>query len=68
MLCILEFLAKFLDPSGIERQARGNDLGKLKSVILIRQIKKDISALHESLPNHLIMFSGITHWQTFING
>ena len=68
MLYMSEFLAKFLGPRSIVRHARGNDLGKLKSVILIRQIKKDITALHESLPNHLIMFLGIIHWQTFING
>lgn len=61
MLYILEFLPKFLGPRSTMRRARGNDLGKLKTVILIRQIKKDITALHESLPNHLIMFSGIIH-------
>lgn len=68
MLYILEFLAKFLGPTSIMRHARGNDLGKLKSVMLIKQIRKDITALHESFPNLLIMLSGIMHWWTFING
>lgn len=53
-----ELLAKFVSPRSILTHARCNDLGKLKSVILIRQIKKkDISTLHESLPKGLIMYS-----------
>ena len=61
MLHILELLAKFLGPRSTVRHVRGNDVNRLKSVILIRQIKKDITALHESLLNHLMMFSGIIH-------
>lgn len=48
---------KFIGPRSILTHAKGNDLGKLKSVILIRQMKKDISTLHESLPKGLIMYS-----------
>lgn len=36
-------------PQNTVRQGRGNDVNRLKSVILIRQIEKDITALHEPL-------------------
>lgn len=52
-----ELLAKFVGPRSILTHARGNDRGKLKNVILIRQMKKDIFTLHESLPKGLIMYS-----------
>lgn len=57
VFAFFELLAKFVGPRSILTHARGNDLGKLKSVILIRQMKKDISTLHESLPKGLITYS-----------
>lgn len=50
-------LAKFIGPRIILTQARGNDLGKLKSVILVTEMKKDISVLRESLAKGLIIYS-----------
>jgi len=53
---IFKLLAEFIGPRSILTHASGNDPGKLKNVILIRQMKKVISTLHESLPKGLIMY------------
>lgn len=57
MLHFFELLAEYIGPRSILTHDKGNDLGKYKSMILIRQMKKHISTLHESLQKGLIMYS-----------
>lgn len=40
--------------------AGGNDLGKIKSVELVRRMKRDLTKLHERFPAMKIVFSCIT--------
>lgn len=44
----------------------GNDLGRLKSVLLVKAMKKDLHYLHKNFPQMKIMFSIINqrcHWK-----